>query len=75
LGDEVAERSGGGIPLRYQCRFQRPGDAKSRVGPVDGQLVLGRRLNQVEVLRLKPRAFEQAALVTFGDLALLYKLG
>ena len=41
----------------------------------DGQLVLGRRLNQVEVLRLKPRAFEQAALVTFGDLALLYKLG
>ena len=41
----------------------------------DGQLVLGRRLNQVEVLRLKPRAFEQAALVTFGDLASLYKLG
>jgi len=41
----------------------------------DGQLVFGRRLNQVEVLRLKPRAFEQAALVTFGDLASLYKLG
>ena len=41
----------------------------------DGQLVLGRWLNQVEVLRLKPRAFEQAALVTFGDLASLYKLG
>jgi len=41
----------------------------------DGQLVFGRRLNQVEVLRLKPRVFEQAALVTFGDLAPLYKLG
>jgi len=41
----------------------------------DGQLVFGRRLNQVEVLRLKPRVFEQAALVTFGDLASLYKLG
>jgi len=41
----------------------------------DGQLVLGRRLEQAEVLRLKPRAFEQAALATFGDLAPLYKLG
>ena len=41
----------------------------------DGQLVLGCRLDQAEVLRLKPRAFEQAALVTFGDLASLYKLG
>ena len=41
----------------------------------DGQLVLGRRLDQVEVLRLKPAAFVQAALATFGDLAPLYKLG
>jgi uncharacterized protein YktB (UPF0637 family) len=41
----------------------------------DGQLVLGRGLDPAEVLRLKPRAFVQAALATFGDLALLYKLG
>ena len=41
----------------------------------DGQLVFGRRLDQAEVLRLKPRAFVQAALATFGDLASLYKLG
>jgi uncharacterized protein YktB (UPF0637 family) len=41
----------------------------------DGQLVLGRRLDPAEVLRLKPRAFVQAALATFGDLASLYKLG
>jgi uncharacterized protein YktB (UPF0637 family) len=41
----------------------------------DGQLVFGRRLDQAEVLRLKPRAFAQAALATFGDLASLYKLG
>jgi uncharacterized protein YktB (UPF0637 family) len=40
----------------------------------DGQLVFGRRLDQVEVLRLKPAAFGQAALATFGDLALLYRL-
>ena len=40
----------------------------------DGQLVLGRRLDPAEVLRLKPRAFVQAALVTFGALALLYRL-
>jgi hypothetical protein len=40
----------------------------------DGQLVLGRRLDPAAVLRLKPRAFEQAALATFGDLALLYRL-
>ena len=41
----------------------------------DGQLVFGRRLDRAEVLRLKPRAFAQAALATFGDLASLYKLG
>jgi len=41
----------------------------------DGQLVLGRRLDQAEVLRLKPDAFKQAALATFADLAPLYKLG
>ncbi|MGH7412479.1 MAG: DUF1054 family protein [Candidatus Methylomirabilis sp.] len=41
----------------------------------DGQLVLGRRLDESEVARLKPEAFEQAALATFGDLAPLYKLG
>ncbi len=41
----------------------------------DGQLVLGRRLEEAEALRLKPEAFEQAALGTFGDLAPLYKLG
>ena len=40
----------------------------------DGQLVLGRRLDPAEVLRLKPAAFVQAALATFGDLALLYRL-
>jgi uncharacterized protein YktB (UPF0637 family) len=41
----------------------------------DGQLVLGRRLDPAEVLRLKPRAFVQAALATFTDLAPLYRLG
>ena len=41
----------------------------------DGQLVFGRRLDQAEVLRLKPAAFVQAALATFRDLAPLYKLG
>jgi uncharacterized protein YktB (UPF0637 family) len=41
----------------------------------DGQLVFGRRLEQTEVLRLKPDAFLQAALATFRDLAPLYKLG
>ena len=41
----------------------------------DGQLVLGRRLDESEVVRLKPEAFAQAALATFGDLAPLYKLG
>ena len=40
----------------------------------DGQLVFGRRLDPAEVLRLKPRAFVQAALATFGDLAPLYRL-
>ncbi|MCI0410921.1 MAG: DUF1054 domain-containing protein [Acidobacteria bacterium] len=40
----------------------------------DGQLVLGRRLDQAEILRLKPDAFTQAALATFRDLAPLYKL-
>ncbi len=41
----------------------------------DGQLVFGRRLDQAEVLRLKPEAFEEAVLATFGDLAPLYRLG
>jgi len=41
----------------------------------DGQLVLGRRLDQAEVLRLKPAAFVQAALATFRDLTALYRLG
>jgi len=41
----------------------------------DGQLVLGRRLDQAEVLRLKPDAFKQAALATFADLAPLYRRG
>lgn len=41
----------------------------------DGQLVFGRRLEQAEVIRLKPEAFTQAALSTFGALAPLYKLG
>jgi len=41
----------------------------------DGQIVFGRRLDQGDVLRLKPAAFEQAALTTFGALAPLYKLG
>jgi uncharacterized protein YktB (UPF0637 family) len=41
----------------------------------DGQLVFGRRLDQAEVLRLKPDAFKQVALATFADLASLYKLG
>ena len=41
----------------------------------DGQLVFGRRLDQADVLRLKPEAFKQAALATFTDLAPLYKLG
>jgi len=40
----------------------------------DGQLVLGRRLDQVAILRHKPAAFTQAALATFRDLAPLYKL-
>ena len=40
----------------------------------DGQLVFGRRLDPAEVRRLKPRAFVQAALATFGDLAPLYRL-
>jgi uncharacterized protein YktB (UPF0637 family) len=41
----------------------------------DGQLVLGRRLDPAEVLRLKPRAFVQAALATFTGLSPLYRLG
>jgi uncharacterized protein YktB (UPF0637 family) len=41
----------------------------------DGQLVFGRRLDQAEVLRLKPDAFKQAALATFADLAPLYRRG
>lgn len=40
----------------------------------DGQLVLGRRLEEADVLRLKPEAFVQAALATFRDLAPLYSL-
>jgi uncharacterized protein YktB (UPF0637 family) len=40
----------------------------------DGQLVLGRRLDQAEILRLKSGAFTQAALATFRDLAPLYRL-
>ncbi len=40
----------------------------------DGQLVLGRRIDQAEILRLNPGAFTQAALATFRDLALLYRL-
>jgi uncharacterized protein YktB (UPF0637 family) len=40
----------------------------------DGQLVLGRRLDQAEILRLKPGAFTQAALATFTDVAALYRL-
>jgi uncharacterized protein YktB (UPF0637 family) len=41
----------------------------------DGQLVLGRRLDQAEVLRLSPDRFTEAALATFRDLAPLYRLG
>jgi len=41
----------------------------------DGQLVLGRRLDQAEALRQTPQGFERAALATFGDLAPLYRLG
>jgi uncharacterized protein YktB (UPF0637 family) len=41
----------------------------------DGQLVLGRKLDQAEVPGLKPGAFTQAVLATFRDLAPLYKLG
>ena len=41
----------------------------------DGQLVLGRCLDEAEAVRLKPHAFTEAALATFGDLAPLYKLG
>jgi len=41
----------------------------------DSQLVFGRRLDQAEVLRLKPDAFKQAALATFADLAPLYRRG
>ena len=41
----------------------------------DGQLVLGRRLDQAEVLRQTPQGFAEAALATFGDLAPLYRLG
>ncbi len=41
----------------------------------DGQLVLGRRLDQAEVSRRTPRDFAQAALATFGELAHLYRLG
>jgi uncharacterized protein YktB (UPF0637 family) len=40
----------------------------------DGQLVLGRRIDQADVLRLKPGEFTQAALSTFGALAPLYRL-
>ncbi len=40
----------------------------------DGQLVLGRGLEQSEIVRLKPAAFIQAALATFRDLAPLYRL-
>ena len=41
----------------------------------DGQLVLGRRLDQAEVLLLKPETFVRAALHAFGMLAPLYRLG
>jgi uncharacterized protein YktB (UPF0637 family) len=40
----------------------------------DGQLVFGRRMDEAEVLRLKPSEFMRAALSTFGALAPLYRL-
>ena len=40
----------------------------------DGQLVLGRQLDQADVLRLAPQGFERAALATFADLAPLFRL-
>jgi uncharacterized protein YktB (UPF0637 family) len=41
----------------------------------DGQLVLGRRLDPAEVLRLNPGAFMRTALDVFRVLAPLYRLG
>lgn len=41
----------------------------------DGQLVLGRRLDQADVLRQTPQGFERAALVTFAEISSLYRLG
>jgi len=41
----------------------------------DGQLVLGRRLDPAEVLRLNPEAFMRTALDVFRVLAPLYRLG
>ena len=41
----------------------------------EGQLVLGRRLEQAEVLRLNPGAFMRTALDVFRVLAPLYRLG
>ncbi len=40
----------------------------------DGQLVLGRRLDQPDVLRLTPQGFQRAALTTFTELSPLYRL-
>ena len=40
----------------------------------DGQLVLGRRLDEAEVLRLKGAEFERVALAAFSMLAPLYRL-
>ncbi len=41
----------------------------------DGQLVVGRRLDQAEALRQMPQDVAQAALATFGELSPLYRLG
>ena len=41
----------------------------------DGQLVLGRRLDQAEALRQTPHEFARVALATFGELSPLYRLG
>lgn len=67
--DEESAAQLAGLPLQEIGRL-----AAELTRRKDGQLVFGRRLNQAEVVRLKPGAFTPAALTTFRDLAPLYRL-
>jgi len=61
-------------PLGCLTDAEIGGLAKELTRRKDGQLVVGRRLDRPEVLRMTPEAFVRTALETFRALAPLYRL-